>query len=120
MGTMDVLSFPFRFDSTGKAATVTQRSDAHYAQQVSQFIQTRPGELPLAPFYGIEDMAFRIVHPAEINSGLGLYHPEIGVKDVKIYFYEEGVQTVDVIFSPEPVLQSLATLTETEGMIFGA
>jgi phage baseplate assembly protein W len=100
MGTMDVLSFPFRFDAdTHAPATVVQRSDEHYAQQISQYVQTRPGDLPLAPYYGVEDTMFRIVHPTEITSGIGLYHPAIEVSNVTIYVSEQGTQTIDVEYS---------------------
>jgi hypothetical protein len=117
---MEVLSFPFRFESNGRAAKVQQRSDAHYAQQISQYIQTRPGELSLSPFYGVEDMAFRSIHPSEINVGLGLYHPEVGVQDVRVYYSAEGVQAIDVHFVPEVNSASVAEVTETGGMIFNA
>jgi len=120
MGTMDVLSYPFRFDASGRAAVVAQRSDAAYAQQISQFIQTRPGELRLSPFYGLEDTAFRVVHPTEINAGLGLYHPEIQVTDVKVYFREEGTQTIDVAFINQPQRAVIAAMGELEGVVFNA
>lgn len=117
---MDVLTYPFKFDKSGLASTTPQRSDAHYAQQISQFIQTRPGELPLSPFYGVQDMAFRSVHPTEINAGLSIYHPELGVQDVVIYFSEEGVQTIDVQFVPNYPVSTVAALDGTEGVVIGA
>jgi hypothetical protein len=99
---MEVLAFPFRFTSSRTPAKVEQRSDAHYAQQISQFVQTKLGELPLALGYGLEDTAFRNIDPSEIAVGIGLYHPNIHVSSVQAYFAEEGTQTLDVSFTGEP------------------
>lgn len=109
---MDVLSFPFRFDASNRTPIkVAQRSDEHYAQQISQYVQTRLGELPLAPYYGVEDMAFRIVHPTEITTGIGLYHPAIDVQDIKIYVADNGTETIDVTYVGAPASVPIADLT---------
>lgn len=114
MGTMDVLSFPFRFDADLRTPQkVVQRSDEHYAQQISQYVQTRLNELPLAPYYGVEDTSFRIVHPTEITSGIGLYHPAIDIQDVKIYVSEQGTQTIDVDYVGAPASVVVADVTES-------
>ena len=119
MATMEVLAFPFRFTSSRSAAKVEQRSDAHYAQQISQFMQTKLGELPLALGYGLEDTAFRNIHPSEVAVGIGIYHPNIHISNVKTYFAEEGTQTVDVSFTGEPAT-TLVNEIGTEQVIIGA
>lgn len=81
---MDVLAFPFRLDTTGVPALVRQGSEAHLAQQAYQFVNTRPGELPLAPTYGLDDPLFRVVEKGEVITGLAMFHPDLDVVDVTI------------------------------------
>jgi len=98
---MDVLSYPFRFTATGRAATVVQNSADHYAQQIGQFVQTRLGELAIAPGYGIPDPVFNTLHPTDIAAGLAVYHPSIRIKDIRSRFTAEGVQAIDVSFDEQ-------------------
>lgn len=93
-----MLAFPFSFDSYGNASTVSQGSDLHMAQQISQFIQTRLGELPLAPVYGIADPVFRGIDPSEIIAGISVFHPQIRVVDISNEFVTEGTQSLNVSF----------------------
>jgi len=101
---MDVLSYPFRFASTGRAVTVAQNSNDHFAQQIGQFVQTRQGELALAPGYGIADPVFNALHPTDIAAGLAIYHPSIRIKDIRSRFTDEGVQAIDVSFDEQSAI----------------
>lgn len=96
---MDVLAFPFSFKTSGRAAVVEQNSDLHAAQQISQFVQTRIGELRLAPTYGIEDPEFRGIDPAEILVGTGLFHPSVQIVDINSKYQDDGVQALTVSFN---------------------
>lgn len=95
---MDVLAYPFRFTGDGRAALVVQGSDAHLAQQSSQYLLTRPKELPLALGYGLVDPTFRKVTKGEIIAGLATYHPDIIVNDVQFYGANQPNLQIDVLF----------------------
>lgn len=97
---MEVLAYPFRLNSNGRAARVVQGSEAHLAQQAVQFASTRPGELRLAPTYGLEDPTFRTVYPGEIVVGLARFHPDIHVDSVRITPADgEGTAGISIDFS---------------------
>lgn len=120
MRPVDVLAFPLRFDADGRAETVVQGSDAHCAQQISQFIQTRPRELPLALGYGIEDPAFTGIDPNELALGLGQFHPGLRVEDIAMSTKMEGTVAVNVKFS-QSALGYLDGLTSPSGgVVLGA
>lgn len=114
---MDVLAFPFRLDSSGGAALVVQGSEAHLAQQAFQFVNTRPGQLPLAPLYGLDDPTFRVVDKGEIITGLAVFHPEIDVVDVDVRAADaDGTYYIGIEFSS---MTAPAVPAESE-VIFGA
>lgn len=119
---MDVLAFPLSFDSfSGRANTLTQGSDAHAAQQISQFVQTRVGELALAPGYGIADPTFRGIESNEISTGLGLFHPLIRITKIDNYFTQEGVQAIDVSFETQTPSVAATSFPAIDGQVtFGA
>jgi hypothetical protein len=81
---MDVLAFPFRIDPNGQVPLVTQGSEAHLAQQAYQFVSTRPGEVTLAPAYGLYEPMFRIVNKGEIITGMAQFHPDVDLVSVDI------------------------------------
>lgn len=95
---MDVLAFPLRFAPSGRAVTLEQGSDSHAAQQISQFVQTRLGELLLAPGYGLDDPTFRTIESNEIVAGIGVFHPTIRITNINNRFSAEGVQAIDISF----------------------
>lgn len=114
---MDVLAFPFRIDAKGEVPLVVQGSDAHLAQQAYQFVSTRPGELPLAPAYGLYDPLFRVVDEGEIVTGLAVYHPDVNVVDVDVRATPiEGTYHIGIEFSART---SPVVPVEAE-VIFGA
>lgn len=114
---MDVLAFPFRLDKNGAVALVQQGSEAHLAQQAYQFVNTRVGELPLAPTYGLDDPLFRVVERGEIITGLALFHPDVEVVDVTIRNGDrDGTSYIGIEFAAATVP---AVPVEAE-VIFGA
>lgn len=96
---MNVLAFPFGFDSVGRARTVAQDSDECLMQRAAGFVRTRRGELPLAPDYGLDDPALRPVYEQEILAGLAVYHPEIEVNDIAIYQQNDVALVIDLDIS---------------------
>ena len=95
---MDVLAFPFSFTANGRAALVAQDSDAHMAQQISQFVQTRLGELLLAPAYGLVDPIFRGIDSNEIVAGVAVFHPKIRIVNIDNEFATEGTQSLNISY----------------------
>jgi hypothetical protein len=99
---MEILAFPFRLNNDGSAVRVLQGSEADAAQKVAAFVQTRAGELPLAPAYGLLDPAFRVLETGEINAGLAIYHPDIIVDGVSAFMTNTGKNVVEVVFNSGP------------------
>lgn len=95
---MDTFAFPFRFKTDGSAQKVRQGSEADHAQKIAQLVQTRIGELPLAPAFGITDPTLYKIDAGEIASGLALYYPEIEVEEILIYSTQNGRNAVEVAF----------------------
>lgn len=52
---MQLLAHPFRLAGGGRAATLTDGTDAALADAVVRVVLTRPGELELVPAYGVPD-----------------------------------------------------------------
>lgn len=91
---MEVLSIPFRLQTNGRAERVWQGSEAHVQQQATQFVATMAGELPLSPFYGLEDPSFREVRAGEVVSGMALFHPGVVVRSVFVVSDPGGMAEV--------------------------
>ncbi|MBC8092248.1 MAG: hypothetical protein H7Y15_09990 [Pseudonocardia sp.] len=53
-----ILSFPFRIDPSGAAATVEHGSDGEIDELLAVAALTAPGERVLAPTFGVDDPAF--------------------------------------------------------------
>lgn len=100
---MEVLSVPFSLGSSGAPRVIVQGSEAHRVQQVAGLIQTRIGELPLAPTFGVPDPAFTTIEPTEVIAAIDNFFPDIEVTDVDVYFTETGEFVIDVIFEEAPV-----------------
>jgi hypothetical protein len=114
---MNILAFPFTFESSGRAATIEQNSDFHAAQQISQFVQTRIGELPLAPTYGIEDPEFRGIDPSEVLVGTALFHPGVQIIDINSKYQDDGIQSLVVTFNTLSASISGNVFAATDGQV---
>jgi len=81
---VQLLAHPFRLTG-GRAATVTDGSDAALADAVVRIVLTRPGELELVPAYGIEDPIWATTGPAgavdvaRVNAALASFGPSATV-----------------------------------------
>lgn len=97
---MQVLSYPFRIESTGRPALVEQGGDEWAAQQIYSFIMTHQGERDLSPNFGSQDLLFQ----PEINFGEILvsfveFYPEIEIDSATVDISEYGERFVQVQFS---------------------
>lgn len=115
---MEVLSIPFRLQKNGRAERVWQGSEAHVQQQAAQFVATMAGELPLSPFYGLEDPAFRDVRAGEVVSGMALFHPEVNVRSVFVVSDPGGM--AEVVVDVTGGEQEIATEQEEQSVVFNA
>jgi hypothetical protein len=100
-GPVDVLAFPFRFNTDGTPVKVVQDSEAHHAQQLAALVRTMPGELPLAPQYGVPDPTFDGLDPGAIAAAAALFHPTIVINDIAIYATRTGRIAVQVDFGTQ-------------------
>jgi hypothetical protein len=82
---MNLLSHPFRLDTTGAVATVEDDSDDAIAEGVAVLVLTRRGERDLCPDFGCTDQRFEQVDVAEINAGLADYGPAVTVGSVQTF-----------------------------------
>lgn len=96
---MDVIAYPFRFQTNGTIAKVVQGSDADLAQKLMALIQTEPGELPLAPDYGVIDPSFNQLTEGEITAAVETFYPEVRVDSVDSVVLDSGLTAVQIYFS---------------------
>lgn len=105
-----ILSFPFRLDPTGRAATVQPGSDAETDEAIAVLVLTMLGERPMSPQYGIPDPAFAGLALSDIQVGLDQFGPQnIRVNAVNITPRTETKSDAEILWSRKG--------EETEGLI---
>jgi phage baseplate assembly protein W len=117
---MEVLSIPFRLLPNGRAERVWQGSEAHVQQQAAQFVATNTGELPMSPFYGIDDPAFRDVRAAEVVMGMAEFHPSVKVNSVYVVMNRNGLSDILVDVSGGEYNDSVVATTTEQSVVFNA
>lgn len=118
MTRMEVLSIPFRLQTNGRAERVWQGSEAHVQQQAVQFVATMAGELPLSPFYGLEDPTFRDVRAGEVVVGMALFHPDVNVRSVFVVADAAGM--ADVLVDVSGGEEGETVTEESQSVVFNA
>ena len=96
---MDVISYPFRFTSSGSVAKVEQNSDADLAQKLAALLQTEQGELPLAPHFGIPDPIFNSLAQSEVVAASSIFFPEIQIGKITTRVTDSGKTTIEISFT---------------------
>jgi len=94
---MDTLSFPIRFVN-GSIEKIEEGTDAYYGQLLALTIQIRPEELPLTPYYGVEDPVFSDESKILVASKASYFIPEIDIDNVQIVEQDSGRSNVKVSF----------------------
>lgn len=119
---MDVLAYPLTFTSNGRASLVEQNSDQHFAQQISQFVHTRIGELGLSPDYGLEDPVFNDIDTTSLLAGINVFHPKIDIEEIDKSYEDNGILSIDITFKPSftGTTSRGTVLPLSEQVIFGA
>ena len=96
---MDVFAYPFRFQTNGMIAKVVQGSDADLAQKLMALVMTEPGELPLAPHFGVIDPSFDELTEGDVAAAAATFYPELSVDSFRLKTIDSGATTVDIQFS---------------------
>lgn len=95
---MNVVSFPFRFDGSGRVATVEQGSDPHSAELIAALLVTRVSERDLCPDFGVTDMVGHGLDGSELEASVAAFGPDVDLTDVDITAVTDGTQLVRVSF----------------------
>lgn len=96
---MELLSHPFRLETSGNIATVTDDTDQAYAEGLAVLLLTRVGERVLVPGFGTADATFDEVSITEINAALADYGPPIQVTDIDITNPTDSTEAVTLAFA---------------------
>jgi hypothetical protein len=94
---MDTLSFPIRFVN-GSVEKIEEGTDSYYGQLLALTIHIKPGELPLTPYYGVEDPAFNDEIKVSLASQASYFIPEIDIDEVQIVEEDSGRSNLKVSF----------------------
>lgn len=94
-----ILSYPFRLQTNGEAATVEQGSDEANAEQLAVLVLTRIGERALVPSYGVEDPAFGALTLGDVVAGVAMFGPDVQIESVETSYPTETAQEVDIAFA---------------------
>ncbi|ASX98709.1 baseplate wedge protein [Arthrobacter phage Colucci] len=70
-----VLSFPFRLNADGTAATVGYGADGEVDEAIAVLVLTHLGERLMHPSFGVPDPAFAGLDVGDIQVGLDQYGP---------------------------------------------
>src|SRR5436853_279838 len=94
------LSFPYRADPRGTLVTVSDR-DAIIRESVASIIETRKGERPMLPDYGIADYVFAVIDGGfvprlayELKTQIERYEPLVARAQVAQTPQVDGAQRV--------------------------
>jgi hypothetical protein len=105
------MSFPFRLDVTGAAASVEQDSDVWIEECIAIAMLTRPGERDQVPTFGVADPAFANFQVGALQRHLLDFGPPITITEVTVERVVEGREkavvawrhTSDETVSPEDI-----------------
>lgn len=95
---MDTLAFPLKFVN-GSVQKIVDGSDQYFAQLLAVTIQIKPGELPLTPYYGVEDPAFDDETKSVLASSAAFFIPEIDIQDIQISETDSGFSRLKFSFT---------------------
>jgi len=99
-----VLSYPFRIDLSGAAATVEQDTEPHLREQIAILALTRAGERALRPGFGLTDPVFDGFQPSELAAKLELFGPPVELGNIVVTPQSVDVQHVEINFEPATVV----------------
>lgn len=95
------LRHPFTVLPNGRAAQLTQDSDAAAAQELAFLLLTRRGERPLLPEYGAPDPTYDVTGVDAVAAHVAAFGPDITIVDVDDTPNEPGAATLTITFTRE-------------------
>lgn len=97
-----ILSYPFRLNAQGTAATTGYGTDQEIDEAIAVLVLTQIGERPLAPEFGVPDPAFAGLHVGDVQTGLDTFGPAgIQVSDVVLTPVSSTVSEADIVWNRE-------------------
>ena len=84
------LAHPFRLTASGSLATIAEGSAAHAAQLAGHTLSTTVGERPLAPGFGLPDLAGGSVDAGQVAGALAACTPELAVDAITVTQTPDG------------------------------
>lgn len=94
-----VLSFPFRLDPSGVAATVEHGSDPEIDELLAVAALTAPGERIQVPTFGIDDPAFVGFELGNLQRHLLDFGPDVTVTTVHVARRADGREEVSIAWT---------------------
>jgi len=94
-----LLSFPFRIDPSGVAATVEHGSDAEVHELIAIACLTTPGERILCPTFGVADPAFAGFEVGNLQRHLIDFGPPVTVAALEIARRGEGREELAITWT---------------------
>ena len=91
-----VLSFPFRLDPSGMAATVEHGSDAEIDELLAVAALTSPGERIQVPTFGVDDPAFVGFEVGNLQRHVIDFGPDVTITGVDIARRADGREEVSI------------------------
>lgn len=94
-----VLSFPFRLDPSGVAATVEHGSDAEIDELLALAALTAPGERIQVPTFGVDDPAFVGFEVGNLQRHVMDFGPDVTITAVDIARRGDGREEVSITWT---------------------
>lgn len=94
----NLFSHPFRLNSNGKVVTIDQDTDQYLAERISVIVQTRPGERPMAPDFGVDDPAFDSISVPELEFQFEMFELPIVIDDLTQVDISDGRSDYNIQF----------------------
>jgi hypothetical protein len=92
------MSHPFRLNNDGSVVTVDQNSDISRAELIAAMVNTRTGERPLVPNFGMNDPAFAGLDPSALQAQIDIFGPAAVITRAEAVFVSDSEQDVTVEF----------------------
>ncbi|AYQ99249.1 tail lysozyme [Brevibacterium phage Cantare] len=94
----NLFSHPFRLTPKGKVVTVDQDTDQYLAERIAVIVQTRPGERPMAPEFGIDDPAFGSISLPELEFQFEMFELPIVIDELTQVDISDGQSDYNIQF----------------------
>lgn len=94
----NLFSHPFRLTPNGKVVTVDQDTDQYLGERIGIIVQTRPGERPMAPEFGIDDPAFDSISLPDLEFQFEMFELPIIIDELSQVDVSDGKSDYHIQF----------------------